>query len=190
MRGSEADDLVGGIRGVEEGITADIQGIGDRTGGRLRGLDFRVKSESSTARKIAADLRDNPALSVQEARDGIYDALRYTYEFDPAEYTQGVRNALEELQAAGYEQLRFKDYWNAPSGYTSFQGNWKAPDGTIIELQFHTPASLAAKDPSHLLYEEWRVLPKGHSRRDTLQAEMDALWNPIRENPPPGVGDF
>jgi hypothetical protein len=61
-------------------------------------------------------------------------------------------------------------------------------DGQVFEVQFHTAASLGAKEETHAAYERLRTLPSDHAEvRDlrTFQREVTAKI-PI----PPGAPDI
>ncbi len=185
---SAAADLISGVQGVEPQVTKTLDEIGQRTRGTLRGLQNRLKTEESMARKIAKDVADH-GMTVEQASGQIYDGLRYTYEFAPSEYAAGVTGARADLLARGYTQVRDKNFWTQ-DGYAAVQDVFKAPNGTYFELQYHTPATLVAKDPSHKLFNVQRQLPLGDPQRDVIQSQIDALWEPVRSSMPPGVLDL
>lgn len=53
----------------------------------------------------------------------------------------------------------------------------QTPDGHKFEPQFHTRASLNAKENlTHGLYEELRLLPEGSPRIEEIQGEMAEIF--------------
>ena len=87
---------------VEEALT----GVAKQYGGALIGLPFRVKSLESLTRKIRdgalrAPPGTTPAEAVAVQASEIRDALRYTMQIPPDEYTQGVRGRLRGARQQG-----------------------------------------------------------------------------------------
>jgi hypothetical protein len=156
-------------------------------GGTLKGLDFRLKGTSSMSRKIVSDA-DAKGITYADSASQIADALRYTIQLDPANYSEGLSAARTNLEARGFKFIEGKDknYWSG-NIYKGFNARVQTPGGYNFELQFHTPESLAAKDPGHLLYERYRVLDPESESAKALWAQMEALW--ARVEPPPGVNE-
>lgn len=186
-----ARGLIAQSKAADKEVTGYLQGLADDVGGRMAGLSFRIKQQGSLQRKIVTDL-DNLAAAgtprtAAEVADTVNDVLRYTMEVPAQDYWPAYRAVLDDLAAKGYTQVKApKDFWvDSPDGYTGIHYLGRAPDGTRFELQFHTPESLAAKEPSHLKYELQRADTTTLAEKEALQVEIDNLWKPIRANPPP-----
>jgi hypothetical protein len=52
-------------------------------------------------------------LSPREALDKVPDAVRYTFTFSPDDYADGVRADVEQLKAAGFEEIKVKNLWSS-----------------------------------------------------------------------------
>lgn len=183
--------------GYEPAVTAALSEIARSTGGDLAGLPFRFKSEASLARKIEADAFYGN-ISNAESASRIKDALRYTFEFDTSAYSVDYQVVLEELRQRGFTVVAEKNKWDG-TAYKGLNVNVSTPSGYTFEIQFHTPESLAAKEPGHLLYDEWRTLAVDYekldpttdeaiamkARLDELDAQMAELWRNVPD--PPGV---
>ena len=152
--------LLKAARRVEPVVTGLLQEIAQRTKGTLEGLEFRIKGEASLARKITGDASESGEV-YSKAAAKIKDVLRYTIAYSDEAYTQGVKEALETLAKKGYGKVRLKNNWNTKGSYQGINAAFKTPRGYEFELQFHTKASLDAKESTHKLYEEARILPKG-----------------------------
>jgi hypothetical protein len=182
--------LIERSRAVAPRVTKTLDELAAASGGQLRGVAYRVKEQGSLSRKVTTDLRTladaGTPRTAQQVMDTINDGLRFTMELPAGTYTSGYRATMAELEAQGYTMVKApKNFWGQ-EGYQGVHYLGRTPDGTRFELQFHTPQSLAAKEPSHKLYEVQRVTtnPVEHAR---LQRDIDNLWAPIHANPPPGA---
>ena len=145
------------INTIEKAITEDMKAL-QVDGSFLAGLEHRLKSEGSLSRKIQKDFNDgikqNKASTYEEVASEIGDAVRYTLILDPNNYANGVINSLTELEGKGYKVLKFKNFWKNAKGYKGINVTLQSPDGTKMELQFHTEDSFFTKETlTHLLYE-------------------------------------
>jgi SPP1 gp7 family putative phage head morphogenesis protein len=175
----------------EPAITSTLQGIAGRTGSTLEGLKYRLKGFDSLTRKIADDMLAAPHLSTAQATDRVLDTVRYTLQFtNETTYASQTMRAMSAMNRAGYETVRLRNYWAGDRGYVGVQAVFRAPNGQLFEVQFHTARSLAAKEPGHVMYEAWRVLPKGHPQRRVLERQMAELWEPIRQTAPRGLNSI
>lgn len=167
-RGSQAaaDSLYERAKSIEPTITKRMTALADRNGMKLEGLQFRLKQPDSLARKIEMDakiMRIDPA----KAAEGISDSVRYTALIDSSNYTASVANTLDQLRADGYK-ARVKNFWANGDPYQGINVALTSPEGHGVELQFHTPESLAVKEIIHKDYEAYRV--------STSLPERQALW--------------
>ena len=117
----------------------------------LQGLDSRLKSEESLARKIQTDAAAD-GITEDEAAAKIADVLRYTLCIREDEYAATVKATLQKLTDAGCSVIKFKNTWGG-FGYKGINSQLKTPGGYVFELQFHTPASYNAKEEEHKYYE-------------------------------------
>lgn len=146
-------------------------------GGRLEGLQFRLKTRESLERKINTyrekyNLKGGEGKGYDEAADRIPDALRYTAVFEAGDYTEGIQRALARLSQAGFQQYELENYWGGRDEYEGIHAGLIGPEGGKIELQFHTPESYDAKErKNHSLYEEYRT-SDDRVRRFNLYQEM------------------
>ncbi|MDR3149815.1 MAG: hypothetical protein LBT88_07395 [Oscillospiraceae bacterium] len=151
----------------EPEITKAIVGFAKDVGAEVIGLDYRLKSVTSFARKAQG-----------QTGGAINDIIRYTFTSSEDDYTEMIKRTLSKLQEDGYETIRVKNYWlrrkNPYNGVNTFV---KAPNGQIFELQYHTPESFALKDgEQHKLYEQLRVIEDVRSYEYvTLQEKMSEL---------------
>lgn len=137
-------------RSAEPAVTADMKEL-ERRNAKLQGLDYRLKSMDSLARKIESDAEEDQT-SLAVAADGISDVLRYTLTCSADDYSEMVPAALERLQAKGYTIEKFRNAWGGKF-YQGINVHLMSPTGVRVELQFHTPQSFAIKQASHEVYE-------------------------------------
>lgn len=174
-----ANSIVGRAKSEEPGITRDMKSIVGQHGGEMVGLEFRMKSRESTARKVHAKVGEG--MTPEQAQAGIKDSVRYTAVFPSGDYGRGAHATVASLRRKGYKQTADKNYWHQPGdgGYKGINTNWETPSGLIIEVQFHTPESWALKEGlSHKLYEQLRVT-KSAARKQALDKQSRDAWGEI-----------
>jgi len=173
---------------IESEITPFLQGIAERAGGQMEGLEFRLKTERSLRRKMAGDMLEL-GLSAEEAAANIRDINRYTMTM-PADETflPKMTTALDSLEAAGWTIYDHKNKNFFAYTNDDYDGiNIQLTNGTqFVELQFHTPQSFAIKQKSHALLEELRK-EQPPERRAELLNQMRLLWTESRDHVPPGI---
>lgn len=152
------------IIAVEPKITGMMQDLAGMAGGKLVGLQYRVKSTDSLARKIETDSSKDFNGNQQEAADNISDAIRYTMTMPDDEYAAGMERTVKALESSGFK-LRTKNFWQSGDPYDG--ANIKATkDGVTVEIQLHTPRSLKVKEAElHPIYEKYRVETNETSRQ-------------------------
>jgi hypothetical protein len=125
-------------------------------GRRLAGLEHMLKGEDRLKEKVSERLRYNPDWAAEQALVEVPDAVRFTLEYGDDRYTEGVRADVDRLKAEGFDLLRLKNLW-AKDQYKGINSQWRRSEtGVRFEVQFHTPASLEAKELTHKAYERLR----------------------------------
>jgi hypothetical protein len=169
---SHARDLLARYGVIEPGVTKALQDAASRFGGRMEGLNFRLKGEDSLTRKI----RDKSLLSGRTQEDvasKIGDALRYTVVLDADRYADGASATLDDFQTRGYTIVDQDNSWHEGNVYQGLNAVIRDPDGLMFEVQFHTPESFDAKMSTHVDYETVR------DPNATLE-ERVAAWKRMR----------
>jgi len=179
-----AASLIDRAVSMEPAVTRMMQEVSSAHGGRLAGLEFRLKGQESMARKIADDAVGR-GQTLAETAEKVADGLRYTTLLEEARYAEAMEAILSDLERRGLSIYRFRNTWTADSPYVGVNVQLRAANGYRLELQFHTEASFRLKQEiNHSLYERWRVA--------TSAAERDRLWrqmmaNAARVERPPGI---
>jgi hypothetical protein len=182
-----AETLYSHASRIEPALTVAMKEMGAKYGLKLEGLAFRLKSQESLTRKIAAEAQIKGKDPAAIARD-ISDANRYTMIAEPSGYRAAAQSVIEDLRSRGYE-ARVKNYWQEGSNYKGVNVALVDHEGNKIELQFHTPESFALKEnENHPLYEEYRQLTEGTPRAVELNNQMVA--NSARLETPPLLENF
>ena len=143
----------------------------------LQGLDSRLKSEESLARKIQTDAAAD-GITEDEAAAKIADVLRYTLCIPEDEYAATVKATLQKLTDAGCSVIKFKNTWGG-FGYKGINSQLKTPGGYVFELQFHTPASYNAKEEAHKNYEAIRDPATSPEERNRLEEFSRDLFRQV-----------
>lgn len=178
-----AEHAVAAATRREPRLTAEMHTLAGDVGGRLDGLDHRLKDADSTTRKIENDVADGKTMP--ETIAGLFDINRYTIAVEPEHYATGTQQALDALRAKGYT-VKVKNFWNRPDNpYQGVNAQITDKTGAQYELQLNTPDSLAVKNGAmHKLYEQYRV-EKNAAAAEALLAQMHALAATIPV--PPGI---
>lgn len=157
---------------LEPATTAMVTRMAAEHGGEMSGLENRLKTSDSLARKIDADAVKEHGGDRASAAASVSDSLRYTTVFDNDNYTAGTRATLDALEADGYS-IRAKNFWQEGDPYQGM--NVKATkDGVTVELQFHTRDSVRIKGTTlHPLYEEYRKSTDDTKRRSLWDKMVD-----------------
>jgi hypothetical protein len=172
-----ADRELAARREAEPTITAMMKRLESQLEyGELAGLDNALKSEDRFKEKLAVQIARRPELPADRLAAEIHDGIRYTIVFDDERYAAGVSAACGRLEREGYELLVRAPRWGDEL-YRGVNSRWADPAGQVFEVQFHTPASLAAKERTHEAYEQRldpRVPDAEKQRLAALEGEINA----------------
>lgn len=169
----------------EPQTTKDLGEIFEKNKSHFKGLEYRLKSNESLARKIATDLDEKGLPStnenIQKVANGIHDNLRYTAICNPRTYAKQYEGIVKDLEAKGYEIVKVKNTFTDPTNpYKGLNTQVKNKSGYIFELQFHTRQSAIIKDKMHKLYEISRDLKQSKAARAKADAEMQELSKQVK----------
>lgn len=186
---AEAKAIYDRVSKAEPQITADIVGAVSANSGKMYGLDYRMKQETSLGRKIASDAKAEFDGDLKAAAADVKDAVRYTAIFETSNFTQGYQNVKASLEAKGYTENRcknyFADYAEGTSVQKAVQCVYTDKNGNRLELQFHTYESQGAKEVNHPLYEQSRAASTSKADRKTLNNRMTNISSNVPD--PEGV---
>jgi hypothetical protein len=163
---------------IEPAITKIIKAKAEELGGELVGLENRLKSEESMARKIKNDA-EKEGVSYEERAATITDAVRYTVIYDPDEFVEKAKATQAALEAEGWQQYdhKYRNYFkpgNAYQGYNTVMEHKET--GMLFELQYHTPETILIKARNHKIYEEFRNLKENDPKAVSLWNQMIENW--------------
>jgi hypothetical protein len=152
-----------------ETVTPAMRRIEAEDPGRhLAGLEHRLKGKDRLSEKVENYLKSNAELSTDQAFAKVKDAIRYTFQYDDQRYTEGVLNDVERLKGR-FELVDARNLW-PEAEYKGVNSRWRIPaDGQVFEVQFHTEASLEAKEATHAAYEKIRSPETSKEERSELQ---------------------
>ena len=170
-RHEETTDAIGRVRKAEVSISADTRTAEQEntSGGWLEGFKFRLKGDDRLKEKVAEQLKAEPEKNSGEALRKIPDAIRYTFCFQPENYTLGYYDIKARLENCGHEMYLSKNSWGNLE-YKGINTRWVTQGGQRFEVQFHTPESFHAKqDITHTSYERIRNPLTSDGERMELQ---------------------
>ena len=123
---------------------------------QLIGFDERRKGHDRVREKVSGMMKEL-RFSIDEAIGQVPDAIRYTFQYREAHYTQGVWADIERLKDRGFELQKLKNSWSDEQ-YKGINSQWIDRDtGQRFEVQFHSCISFEAKQLTHDAYERLRT---------------------------------
>ena len=164
----------------EEKLTRLLQRLAKDNSAQLRGLEHRLKTKSSTLRKLKKMHLENPKVSVASLK--ISDTLRYTLEISDepkGHYVKVIQLVFKTLETEGHQVVKVKNYWPKGDNYSGVNAVLSTSKGFEWELQFHTPASYREAKQSHEMYEKLRAAETPLADRQSLFTEMAKPWEQI-----------
>lgn len=166
-------------------VTPALKTVTAELGGKLEGLQHRLKGPDSIRSKIARKQEKYPGMSADRAGKKVLDSVRYTAVFPATNYVQGIGKTLEALQKQGFAPYETRNYWGLQDDYDGYHAIMRGPKGVMVEVQFHTPDSLSTKEKlNHPLFEQYRDSHDPAARK-LIYAQMVA--NSAKIEQPPGI---
>nr|DAK82175.1 MAG TPA: minor capsid protein [Caudoviricetes sp.] len=173
------DKIVEKSQRIEPIITADINNIAIKAGGKLVGLENRLKSPSSIKRKIEAEIADG--FSKSKSLTKIRDVIRYTTVFKEKDFVTRYKAMQYLLAIKGYKTIVVKNTWRNDSAYKGVNTFIQNEDGDVFEMQYHTQQSFDLKNGLlHKLYEQFRNPKTPFHEKEKLLLEMRKLSSKIK----------
>jgi len=168
-------------------IAAELPGGGLAPGSESSVLKSADRFEAKLAKLIAR----SPTQSAEELARTIYDAVRYSFAFEPAAYTEGTLLVHRKLKAHGLELEARRNRWASPE-YKGIWTRWRDPAHNLpFEIQFHTTASWAVLQRTHNAY--LRITDPTTSPVERARLRSHQVTESAEARPPPRcmeIGDF
>lgn len=140
-------------------MTPLLATVSGKCDGTMYGLDFRIKSMASLARKVL-EKSGGVADKVEGTLNKQNDALRYTILFPTDVYVNGVKEVEKALTEQNIGIEKMKNFWRKPGESTDYMGInaiYRTEDGFPFEVQYHTLESIDTKmQRCHHSYEKFR----------------------------------
>jgi hypothetical protein len=152
----------------------------------LAGFEHCFKGEDRLKEKIADQLKPPSDLTASKALRAIPDVVRFTFCYQETAYTNGVQVDVARLTSQGFELMKLKNTWTSDQ-YKAINTQWREREsGVRFEVQFHTWASLDAKELSHDAYNRLR----GTEAQDEEREELEGFQSRVNGKVPvpPDVG--
>jgi hypothetical protein len=170
------------VQAAEPQITRRMRGLARAVGGRLVGLEHRLKTAESLNRKLATAGAGAASGTgdVVRALESQLDTLRYTLVVGTRRYPHAVSAAGARLDRWGLSLTRLRNSWDGP-GYRGINTAWTDPGtGVRFEVQFHTPTTRRATVVTHPWYEVFRAPGASEELRRELAWRIDAVFATAR----------
>ena len=154
----------------------------------MYGLKNRLKTKESLERKIRTDSKEKE-VSLNASANSVKDAVRYTAVLDENNFVDNYNSVKKSLEDEGYTEVRCRNYFDlyrqGKAKHKQITTVYQDRDGNEFELQFHTPASIEAKEKKTLFYEEVRDPKVSKTRKEQIEKQMDDLAKTVKD--PNGV---
>jgi hypothetical protein len=188
---AEIDRACARIREVgERAIIPGVRAVEAEDPARaLAGFERRFKGLDRLKEKVADLLEPPSKLTASDALHAIGDVVRFTYTYPESTYARGVLDDVDRLKARGFELEKLKNTWTSDQ-YKGINAQWADPEsGVRFEVQFHTEASLEAKELTHRAYERIRSIMEPSPETDREAAELEEFQSRVNAKVPvpPGV---
>lgn len=166
----KAEELINKYSKIEPTVTHDLVTLAKKIGGKMAGLEHRLKTVGSLKRKLISDGINEP----------MNDVMRYTIIFDD-HFIKRINYILTSLEKKGYKTFKVKNTFKEGAVYKGINTNLKTPEGYVFEIQYHTTESFEVKQNiNHKLYEEYRLLDPKSEEAIKLNEEMTENSNSIK----------
>jgi len=172
----------------EERISPAMRAVESQDPDRsLVGFERRLKDRDRITDKIYGMIKES-GFSPENAVSYVPDAIRYTFAYGEARYTQGVWTDIERLKGEGFRLHALKNSWSDDQ-YKGINSQWIEPDtGQRFEVQFHTRIGFEAKQLTHPAYERLRTKQADVFEELVLEAFQKKVTADIPV--PPGAADI
>jgi hypothetical protein len=157
----------------------------------LAGFEHCFKGPDRLREKIADRVRTK-GRSAAETLAQIPDVVRFTFRYSDATYSAGVLKDVERLEAQGFTHVERRNTWQDDQ-YKGINSRWQEPEsGVFFEVQFHTQASLEAKELTHGAYERLRRITGQTPEADQETLELKEFQRRVNSMVPipPRVADI
>jgi hypothetical protein len=141
-------------------------------GSRPFGLEYRMKSPSSLARKLHTKALAT-GQGVREISGKLTDVLRYTAIVDDHAHLVGsVQSTVAGMESKGFRVVSAESSYVPGNPYKGIHLLVQRGDERPVEVQFHSNTSQAVKDQNHVDYERERDPETPRAERAKLRADM------------------
>lgn len=173
---TETISVLAETRAAEPRTTSDIVAA-IPAGTHPHGLEFRMKSPASLARKIRSRATVTAVAQasggLQSVSDKLTDLLRYTAVAPRHDDLPATASAtIAALEARGYTVVAAEHSYVDGNAYKGIHVLVQHGDERPVEIQFHSAQSQAVKDDNHVDYEIERDRRNPYAAREAAQARM------------------
>jgi hypothetical protein len=153
----------------------------------LSGFQHRLKDRDRIKEKVYGMIQES-GFSAEEAVSRVPDAIRYTFQYDEAHYTQSVRADIARMREQGFKLDALKNSWSDDQ-YKGINSQWtESASNQRFEVQFHTRISFEAKQLTHGSYERLRAGQPDKFEQMVLEAFQKKVSAEVPI--PPGAADI
>jgi hypothetical protein len=183
---AQAKEEITRVRRREEALTKHMEEVARENGcdGWLEGLEYRLKGDDRLKQKIAEKIEHEPGKTLDRTVRQVSDAIRYTFCFESANYSDGYWEVKQRLEERGCSMIYSKNHWRDDPEYKGINTRWVTTENQRFEVQFHTAESFCAKQElTHKSYERLRnPLTQDNERQELRSFQREVCsWIPVPE---------
>ncbi|PPU52319.1 XopAD/skwp family type III secretion system effector [Xanthomonas arboricola] len=187
----KAEALLARASEMEPRVTKMLERLAQDHDGRLRGRNHQLKSLGSLVAKLQRQIALKQK-TLEEAVEGVNDALRYSVVLEPVRFTDGLRGVLASLDDQGHARVKLTNlFTKRRQAFKAVNVTLRSPEGALWEVQFHTPQTFELKEDFHDQYKR-RYQNELHGApskdQDELQAPAQEAFS--RVDTPPGCTEL
>jgi hypothetical protein len=143
-----AADIAATAKKVEPSLTALIKAEVEKLGGKLVGLENKLKPQSEISQKIEKRSLER-GISPEVQKNNIKDSIQYTVTHANDKIVETAEALHKALTDKGHSVAATRNSWSNNSPYRGIHSSMISPEGNYYEIQFHTPASYKAKQEAN-----------------------------------------
>ena len=174
----------------EPNITELLKAEVEKTGAKLGGLEYRLKTERSYNEKIGKEVLETQCkinklgikytVKADDVSEYMYDVVRYTCLSDKANFVDNYNDVIKNMQNKGYSLVRVKNTFKPNANYKGVNVIMQDAGGYKFELQFHTLQSFELKNGIlHELYEKERRVSTTAIEKNKIREQMKKISDSI-----------
>lgn len=159
-------------KSIKKNTDSLLKSIAEDQGGQLYGSQHSLKTQSAIANKLAR-LVTEENMTIPQAMDSIHDINRYTLVFEEPVFDSKVGSSILTLGSEGWT-LASKNEIDSDL-YRGVNADF-IQNGNYLEVQFHTPETVASNEAAHTSYKDTQKPSATDSQIEAAEDAISGKW--------------